>query len=59
MSDIEKPKPLSPAQRRARTDAKKRAAGLIPVLVWVPKQHKQALLDLAKKLTGMAYSSHT
>jgi len=39
--------PLTPAQRRARADAKKRAAGLVPVLVWVPPENKPDIIALA------------
>ena len=39
--------PLTAAQRRARSDAKKRASGLVPVLVWVPEEVKPHILEMA------------
>jgi hypothetical protein len=34
------------AQRRAEADARKRAAGLVRVSVWVPAEQKQALQEI-------------
>lgn len=55
--------PLTAAQRRARSDAKKRASGLVPVLVWVPEKFKPHILEMAhhyqSKITSTPQASGT
>ena len=40
--------PKTDAQRRAEADARKRAAGLVRVSVWVPAENRSALLKFGK-----------
>lgn len=42
----------SARERRARCDARKRAAGLVPVTVWVDAKYRTAIINYAKFLAS-------
>ena len=41
--------PLSNKERAARVRKRKRAAGLTPIQVWVPREKKEKILEMIKK----------
>jgi hypothetical protein len=45
---------MTTAERKARERERKRAAGLVPVEVWVPKGREDDIRDAAKVMCGEA-----
>jgi hypothetical protein len=45
---------MTPAERKARERERKRAAGLVPVEVWVPKGREDDIRDAAKAMSSDA-----